>query len=87
MAWPMTICRCCWRPTREMVLPTEYKRAVILKSGICLPTIAVNGQVAGIWNLKNGRRTVEFFNSQPKRIQKAAEALVDEMQWRVSGKI
>ena len=72
---------------REAVLPAEYKRAVILKSGICLPTIAVNGQVAGIWNLKNGKPTVEFFNSQPKRIQKAAEVLVDEMQWRVSGKI
>ena len=72
---------------REAVLPTEYKRAVILKSGICLPTIAVNGQVAGIWNLKSGKPTVEFFNSQPKRLQKAAAELVDEMQWRVSGKI
>ena len=72
---------------REAVLPTEYKRAVILKSGICLPTIAVNGQVAGIWNLKNGRPTVEFFNSQPERLQRAAEELVDEMRWSVSGKI
>ena len=72
---------------RETVLPAEYKRAVILKSGICLPTIAVNGQVAGIWNLKNGKPTVEFFNFQPERLQKAAVALVDEMQWRVLGKI
>lgn len=72
---------------REVVLPTEYKRAVILKSGICLPTIAVNGQVAGIWNLKSGKPMVEFFASQPERIQKAAEELVSEMQWRVAGKI
>ena len=72
---------------REAVLPTEYKRAVILKSGICLPTIAVNGQVAGIWNLKNGKPAVEFFVSQPERIRRAAAELVDEMQWRTAGKI
>ena len=72
---------------RETVLPAEYKRAVILKSGICLPTIAVHGQVAGIWNLKNGRPVVEFFAAQPERIRRAAAELVDEMQWRTAGKI
>lgn len=71
---------------RDAVLPAEYKRAVILKSGICLPTIAVNGQVAGIWNLKNGKPVVEFFASQPERIRWAAAELVDEMQWRLAGK-
>lgn len=72
---------------RGTVLPAEYKRAVILKSGICLPTIAVNGQVAGIWNLKNGRPVVEFFAAQPARIKRAAEELVDEMRWRTAGKL
>lgn len=72
---------------RDAVLPAEYKSAVILKSGICLPTIAVNGQVAGIWNLKNGKPTVEFFASQPGRLQRAAAELVDEIQWMVAGKI
>ena len=72
---------------REAVLPAEYKRAAILKSGICLPTIAVNGQVAGIWNLKNGKPTVDFFASQPERMRRAAAELVDEMQWRTAGKI
>lgn len=72
---------------RETVLPTQYKPAVILKSGICLPTIAVNGQVAGLWNLKNGKPTVEFFASQPERIRRAAAELVEEMQWRVSGRL
>jgi len=33
---------------RGAVLPPEYKKAVVMKSGICLPTIAVNGQVAGL---------------------------------------
>ena len=69
---------------RDAVLPAQYKRAVILKSGICLPTIAVNGQVAGIWNLKNGKPTVEFFASQPEHLRKAAAELVDEMQWMIT---
>ena len=72
---------------RDFVLPAEYKRAVILKSGICLPTIAVNGQVAGIWNLKNGKPMVEFFAVQPERIRKAAAERVDEMRWRTAGEI
>ena len=57
---------------RSAVLPAEYKKAVIMSSGICLPTIAVNGQVAGLWNIKKGEPTVEFFAAQPKRIKDAA---------------
>jgi hypothetical protein len=57
---------------RSAVLPIEYKKAVILKSGICLPTIAVNGQVAGLWNIKKGEPTLEFFTPQPKHIKDAA---------------
>jgi len=54
---------------RGAVLPSEYKSAVIMKSGICLPTIAVNGQVAGLWNIKKGEPAMEFFSTQPKRIK------------------
>jgi len=57
---------------RSAVLPFEYKKAVIMKSGICLPTIAVNGQVAGLWNIKKSEPTVEFFTTQPNRIKDAA---------------
>ncbi len=39
---------------RSAVLPIQYKNRVIMKSGICLPSIAINGQVAGIWNIKKG---------------------------------
>jgi len=67
---------------RSAVLPPEYKGAVIMKSGICLPTIAVNGQVAGLWNIKKGEPTVEFFTAQPKRIKDAAFDLVDSICWR-----
>jgi hypothetical protein len=57
---------------RSAVLPVEYKKAVIMKSGICLPTIAVNGQIAGLWNIKKGEPVVEFFTAQPKGIRNAA---------------
>lgn len=48
---------------RSAILPVEYKKAVITKSGICLPMIAVNGRVAGIWNIKNKAPVIEFFGA------------------------
>ncbi len=68
---------------RSAVLPAEYKSRVILKSGICNPTIAVNGRVAGIWNIKNEKSIVEFFAQQPKRIETAALDMVEAIRWRV----
>jgi len=67
---------------RSAVLAPEYKSAVITRSGICLPTIAVNGQVAGLWNIKKSGATVEFFTAQPKRIQDAAYNLADNIYWQ-----
>lgn len=68
---------------RSAVLPAEYKSKVILKSGICNPTILVNGRVAGLWNIKNGQPVVEFFSGQPKRITYAAAEMVESIRWRV----
>lgn len=70
---------------RSAVLPQAYKCAVILKSGICLPTIAVNGEVAGLWNLKKGEPVVTFFETQPKRIRDMAYDLVDEIRRQTAG--
>ncbi len=72
---------------REAALPKEYKKAVILKSGICLPTIAVDGVVAGIWNLKNRSPVVEFFSPQPKAIREEALARVEQIGWSVAGRL
>lgn len=72
---------------REAALPKEYKKAVILKSGICLPTIAVDGVVAGIWNLKNKTPVVEFFTPQPKSIREEALARVEQMGWATAGRV
>jgi len=72
---------------RSAILPAEYKRAVVMKSGICLPTVAVNGKVAGIWNIKKGEPFLEFFEEQPARITNAAYELVDDIRWQTAGKI
>jgi hypothetical protein len=68
---------------RSAVLPAEYKSKVILKSGICNPTILVNGHVAGQWNIKKNEPVVEFFATQSKRITSAAMEMVDSIRWRV----
>lgn len=72
---------------REAVLPKEYRKAVVLKSGICLPTVAVDGVVAGTWNLKNREPVVEFFSSQPKDLREEALARVEQIAWGVNGRI
>jgi hypothetical protein len=72
---------------RGAALPTERKSKVILKSGICLPSIAVNGKVAGLWNIKRGEPVVEFFEEQPARVEREAFELVDNMRFQVAGRI
>lgn len=72
---------------RSAALPDEYRKAVILKSGICLPTVAVDGRVAGIWNIKKNEPVVEFFAPQPKSVRDAAQDMVAEMAFRTHGQI
>jgi hypothetical protein len=72
---------------RGAVLPPEYKSRVILKSGICLPTIAVHGKVAGLWNIKKNEPVIEFFEKQPKRITEDIRDWVDAIRWRTAGLI
>ena len=65
------------------VVPPEHKSKLILKSGICNPSVAVNGRVAGIWNIVKNEPVVEFFEKQPKRIVSETMARVDAIRWRV----
>jgi hypothetical protein len=67
---------------RGSVLPSEYRSAVILKSGICNPTICVNGRVVGIWNIKKNEPVVTFFEEQPKRIRDRAFESVEGIRRR-----
>ena len=70
---------------RSAILPPEYKRAAILRSGICLPTIAVNGKVAGLWNIRKRETVVEFFAEQPKRIKDEAFYLAENIRRQTEG--
>ena len=70
---------------RSAILPPEYKSSVILKSGICQPTIAVNGQVAGLWNIKKHEPVVDFFETQPKRIKDITYDLVEDIRRQTAG--
>ena len=70
---------------RQAVLPREHKGKVILKSGICLPTVAVDGQVVGVWNIKKNEPVVEFFTRQPKAIVNKTYDLVDALRWQTAG--
>ena len=72
---------------RSAVLPPEYKSRVVMKSGICLPTIALDGKVAGLWNIKNQEPVVEFFAEQPRRIKDAALDWVDKIRRQTAGLI
>jgi hypothetical protein len=67
----------------RLCLPQKFKSKVVLKSGICLPSIAVNGQVAGVWNIKNNNPIVEFFTAQPKRIESEAFERVESLIWQM----
>jgi len=72
---------------RSAVLPPEYKSAVVMKSGICLPTIAVDGRVAGLWNIKKGQPVVEFFTPQPGRVRETAMDLADGICRQTRGQL
>ncbi len=67
---------------REAVLPPEYRKAVILSSGICLPSVAVDGRVAGLWNVKKGQITLEFFTEQPRAVVEEAREQVERVRWQ-----
>lgn len=72
---------------RQDVLPREHRAKVILKSGICLPTVAVDGQVAGVWNIKKNEPVVEFFTRQSKALVNKTYDLVDTLRWQTTGQL
>ena len=72
---------------RSAVLNAEYKKRVVMSSGICLPTIAIHGKVEGIWNIKKNTPVVEFFSPQQKRITDITYELVDSIRRQTMGLI
>ena len=70
---------------RGAIMPPEHKKKVVNRAGVCLPSIAVDGVIVGLWNIKKREPVVEFFTEQPARIQKAALDLVDDIRRHTAG--
>lgn len=69
---------------RTAIMPLEYRSLVVLKSGICNPTIAIDGKIAGTWNVKNNRPIVTFFDEPAPMIRREAVARIEDIIRRVN---
>jgi hypothetical protein len=58
---------------RTRVLPREYRDTVIRKNGDVLPTVLVDGHVAGVWREEKGRVAVEPFAPLPHAVRRELE--------------
>ena len=52
---------------RSRILPEAYRPHVIRRNGDVLPTVLVDGQVAGVWRVINGVIEIGAFTSSPRR--------------------
>lgn len=53
---------------RSRVIPAAYRRHVIRVNGDTLPTLLVDGYVAGVWRLVEGGVEVSAFHPLPARV-------------------
>jgi hypothetical protein len=58
---------------RTRVLPEEYRKRVIRMNGDVAPTFLVDGFVAGIWRVENGRVVLEPFAALSRTVQRELE--------------
>ncbi|HEY3211009.1 MAG TPA: winged helix DNA-binding domain-containing protein [Actinomycetota bacterium] len=58
---------------RTRVLPEQYRKTVIRMNGDVAQTFLVDGFVAGIWRLENGRVVAEPFSSLPRSARRELE--------------
>jgi hypothetical protein len=64
---------------RTRVLPEEYRRRVIRNNGDVAQTFLVDGFVAGIWEVENGRVVLQPF----AKLSRAAQREVNEEKERL----
>jgi hypothetical protein len=55
---------------RTRVLPEKYRKKVIRVNGDVAPTFLVDGFVAGIWRVENGRVVLEPFAALPRPVRR-----------------
>ena len=58
---------------RSRILAEEYRRIVIRKNGDVQQTFLVDGFVAGMWQLVDGRIELEPFEQIPARVRRELE--------------
>ena len=58
---------------RTRVLPEQYRKTVISMNGDVAQTFLVDGFVAGIWRVENGRVVTEPFSALPRPVRRELE--------------
>ena len=58
---------------RTRVLPEQYRKTVIRVNGDVAQTFLVDGLVAGIWSVENGRVVLEPFAPLPRSANASSE--------------
>ncbi len=59
---------------RTRVLPEEYRKTVIRKNGDVAQTFLVDGFVAGMWTVEQGRVVLEPLAPLPRTVRREVEA-------------
>ena len=62
------------------MLPEEYRRTVIGSNGDVAQTFLVDGFVAGMWRVENGRVLIEPFAPLPRSVQREVEEEADRLE-------
>ena len=65
---------------RTRVLPEEYRKTVIRVNGDVAQTFLVDGFVAGIWRVENGRVLIEPFAKLSRSVQQEAEVEAERLE-------
>ena len=58
---------------RARVLPEEYRKLIVRKNADVQPTFIVDGYVAGIWRVEQGRVVTEPFAPLPRTAKRELE--------------
>jgi hypothetical protein len=65
---------------RARVLPEDYRKLVVRKNADVLPTFTVDGYVAGIWRVEQGRVVTEPFAPLPRTVRRELEDEAGRLQ-------
>jgi Winged helix DNA-binding domain len=70
---------------RTRVLPEEHRRTVIRMNGDVAPTFLVDGIVAGMWRIENGRVVAEPFAPLPRSTQRELRDEAERLETWLAG--